>query len=249
MFNKKFHIFNSKIATHVAFWVIYYVAFSLIWSSGQKLLNSFFLEFILLPMRIMAVYITLYYLLPNFLLKKRYSKFIFSYLGLIIIASVCQRFFIHFFYENLLNANPEEGLFSLKMIFRASILINTTVFFVLSIKIFQLYTIEKEKNEASQASYIKIKADRRIHKVNINDILFIEGKGNYTTYNLGDASKITAYGSIKTALENLPPEFIRVHKSYVVNKTKIKSFDNNTIEIKGQFIPRGKSASDDTLTI
>lgn len=247
MSTKPFYLFNSRIATHVLFWVTYYVAFSLIWATNQGLTASFFLEFVLLPVRIMAVYVTIYYLLPKFLINKEYLKFIAGYAGLILTAAIFQRIFIHLFYETLLLNNTSQGLFSFKMLLRATVLINTTVFLVLSVKIFQLFLIEREKNKKESSKYLEIRADRRMHRVNIDEILFVEGRGNYTTYHLFDKSKITAYGSIKKALEILPSNFIRVHKSYIVNRNEIKSFDVNTIEVKDQLIPRGKSVEDDVF--
>lgn len=170
-----------------------------------------------------------------------------GYLVLIVVASVLQRIFIHLFYENLLLNTTEEGLFSIKMLIRASVLINSTVFLVLSLKIFQLFLIEREKNSNLSNKVIEIKADRRIHRVNADDIMFVEGKGNYTTYNLSNDSKITAYGSIKKTLETLPSNFVRVHKSFIINKNKIRSFDANTIQIEDESIPRGKSVNDEVL--
>ncbi len=244
---KTLYIFNSRLLTHVLFWVIYYLSFSFIWSTNQGLFQSFYLEFVLLPIRIFAVYTTLYFLLPNFLLPKKYWHFILGYTILIAVSAVLQHVFIYFFYDGLLLQSSSSSLFSLKSLFRAGILINTTVFLVLAIKIFQLYQIERAKNEAANIQIVEIKADRRIHRVNTDDILYLEGKGNYTTYNLLDTSKITAYGSIKKALEDLPSNFIRIHKSYVVNKNEIRSFDANSIEINDIFIPRGKSIEDDVL--
>jgi DNA-binding LytR/AlgR family response regulator len=170
-----------------------------------------------------------------------------GYAIMMTIAAILQRIFIHLFYENLLFDGSEEGLFSVKMLIRASVLINTTVFLVLSLKIFQLFLMEREKNNNISSRYIEIKADRRIHRISLDDILFVEGKGNYTTYNLSDHKKITAYGSIKKTMEILPSNFVRVHKSFVVNKNKIKSFDANTIQIEEALIPRGKSVKDEIL--
>ncbi len=243
----RFYLFNSRIATHVVFWIAYYIFFSLIWATGQGLKASFFLEFILLPIRIMAVYVTIYVLLPKFLVERQYIKFILGYGGLILFSAILQRIFIHFFYESLILNNPSEELFSFKMLLRAMILINTTVFLILSFKIFQLFQIEKRKNEVETAMYIELKADRRFYRINTNEILFIQGKGNYTTYHLQGGSKITTYGTIKKALEELPANFIRIHKSYIANKAEIRSFDTNSIEIKDQFIPRGKSITDEEL--
>ncbi|WP_353778047.1 LytTR family transcriptional regulator DNA-binding domain-containing protein [Winogradskyella sp. 3972H.M.0a.05] len=195
----------------------------------------------------MAVYVTIYVLLPKFLVERQYIKFILGYGGLILFSAILQRIFIHFFYESLILNNPSEELFSFKMLLRAMILINTTVFLILSFKIFQLFQIEKRKNEVETAMYIELKADRRFYRINTNEILFIQGKGNYTTYHLQGGSKITTYGTIKKALEELPANFIRIHKSYIANKAEIRSFDTNSIEIKDQFIPRGKSITDEEL--
>lgn len=247
MSTKQFYFFNSRIATHVLFWIVYYVIFSLIWAANKDLTASFFLEFILLPIRILSVYVTIYYLLPKFLLNKEYLKFIIGYASLILVAAFFQRIFIHIFYENLMLNSTSEGLFSFKMLLRASVLINTTVFLVLSFKIFQLFLIERGKNENESSKYLEIRADRRTYRVNIDEILFIEGKGNYTTYHLFDKSKITAYGSVKKALESLPNNFVRVHKSFIINRNEIKSFDANTIMINNQLIPRGKSVVEDVL--
>lgn len=249
MFSNKFYIFNSKIITHVLFWVVYYVSFSFIWSTDEGLKASFFLEFILLPIRIMAVYVTIYYLLPKFLIKKAYFNFILSYLSLIVVAAIAQRIFIYLFYDTLLMNDNETSLFNIQQLIRASILINTTVFFVLSFKIFKLFIVEKDKNESNTLKTLEIRSDRRTHKVSLNDILFIEGKGNYTTYHLIDSIRITAYGSVKKALEPLPNYFVRVHKSFIVNKKEIKSFDSLNIYLKSQTIPRGKGIFDEDLLL
>lgn len=242
----RLYIFNSRILTHLLFWVFYYVSFSLIWSLNGSYFKSFYLEFILLPTRILAVYATIYFLLPKFLLNRKYLKFVLGYALLVCVAAVLQHVFMYWFYDGLLLGNTNAELFNFKMLVRAAVLINTTVFLVLVVKIFQLYLLEREKNYESE-NIIEIKADRRIHRVRPQDILFIEGKGNYTTYQLVNDKKITAYGSIKKALELLPKNFVRVHKSYVVNKHEIKSLDQNTIEIRNHFIPRGKSVTDELL--
>lgn len=61
MISKKLYIFNSRIVTHISFWVLYYLLFSFIWASNKDYLASFFLEFVLLPIRVMAVYFTIYF--------------------------------------------------------------------------------------------------------------------------------------------------------------------------------------------
>ncbi|NAS12520.1 LytR/AlgR family response regulator transcription factor [Poritiphilus flavus] len=241
-----FYILNSRILTHVIFWVGYYILFGLIWAREGEYMASFYLEFVLLPIRILAVYLTIYFLLPRYLLRKKYVGFLVGYGLVLLIGGLLQRIFIHLFYENLL-LNESEALFSPRMILRAIILINTTVLFVLGIKLFQLWSIEREKNVRRENEVVEIKSNRRIHRVPLSEILYIEGLGNYVKYFLADDSRITAYGTIKQTLESLPENFVRVHKSYIINKEHIKSYDANSIDISNRMIPRGKSVSDDLL--
>ena len=245
--NTNFYIFNSRIATHVVFWMLYYVLFGLIWVGEEGYLASFYLEFILLPIRILAVYVTLYFLLPRFLLKKKYIKFLGGYGITLLLGGMLQRVFIHLFYEELLLNDSSAGLFNIMMLVRSIVLINTTVLFILAIKLFQLWAKEHEKNEGMEDEILEIRSNRKTHRVPLSEILYVEGLGNYVTYHLSDKSKITSYGSIKAALELLPDNFRRVHKSYIVNKTHIKSYDTMTIDVQDNAIPRGKSVSDEVL--
>ncbi|WP_420603728.1 LytR/AlgR family response regulator transcription factor [Flagellimonas sp.] len=242
-----FYLFNSRIATHVVFWVLYYVLFGLIWVGDKGYLASFYLEFVLLPIRILAVYVTIYFLLPRFLLKRKFLNFFIGYGLTLLLGGILQRVFIHLFYEDLLLNDSSSGLFSVMMLIRAIVLINTTVLLVLGVKLFQLWAIENEKNEGLENEILEIRSNRKTHRVPTENILFVEGLGNYVTYHLVDKSKITSYGSIKGTLQQLPDNFRRVHKSYIVNKAYIKSYDAMTIDIQDNSIPRGKSITDEVL--
>ena len=174
--------------------------------------------------------------------------FFLGYIFVLLLAGTLQRIFIHLFYENLLLKNAEQGLFSVNMLVRAIVLINTTVLLVLGAKLFQLWLVEHEKNVKTGSELLEIRSNRRVHRLRIDKILYLEGLGNYVIYNLSDKSKITAYGTIKDALLQLPSNFVRVHRSYIVNKDHIKSYDSNTIDVQNQTVPRGKSVTDETLT-
>lgn len=80
--------------------------------------------------------------------------------------------------------------------------------------------------------YIFVKSDRRYFKVNLKDILFIEGLKDYVIIQLEEQRIITRM-NLKTMHELLPKNsFLRINRSYIVNATRIDSFDNNDIFIQ-----------------
>ena len=208
---------------------------------------SFYLEFILLPTRMLAVYITIYFLLPKYLLNRKYYRFLIGYAVVLLVAGILQRVFIHLFYENLLLNDASNGLFSLRMLVQAVILINTTSLLVLGIKLLQLLAIANNQPQTSQNKILEIRSNRRTHRVNCDLVLYVEGLGNYVTYHMLDKSRITSYGTIKSTLDILPDHFVRVHKSYIVNKDHISSYDGSSIDVKHHLVPRGKSITDELL--
>ncbi|WP_256002590.1 LytR/AlgR family response regulator transcription factor [Pedobacter deserti] len=87
--------------------------------------------------------------------------------------------------------------------------------------------------------YIFVRADRRMFKVYLNDILYIEGLKDYVIIYLENQKVITLM-NIRTIHELLPKRlFVRISKSYVINVNKMDSVDNNTVYIGKNEIPIG----------
>lgn len=92
---------------------------------------------------------------------------------------------------------------------------------------------EKEKNETGHVAddFIFIKSDRRYFRVNFNDILFIEALKDYVIIQTA-AQRLITHLNLKTIHDMLPRRlFLRVNRSYLVNKDRIDSFSNNDVFI------------------
>jgi len=97
-----------------------------------------------------------------------------------------------------------------------------------------------EKPEVPKDDYLYFRTDRKTVKVFLNDILYIEGLGNYIKIYTSNGVVITN-NSMKTIEAMLPENlFIRVHRSFIISKTKISSYNNDKIEIGKVEIPVGK---------
>jgi DNA-binding LytR/AlgR family response regulator len=81
-----------------------------------------------------------------------------------------------------------------------------------------------------------IKCDNQIEKVFYHDLVYAEAMLNYVM--LYTASrKMIVYITIKSLEKQLPEDiFIKVHKSFIVNYTKVKSIQGNTLDIGGRTI-------------
>lgn len=92
-----------------------------------------------------------------------------------------------------------------------------------------------------EQDYCFIKSDKKVIKVRFEQVLFIEGLKDYVILHTAENKIITAM-NIKTIQSQLPAEvFIRVSKSFLINKSNIDYFDNNTIYINQHEVPIGNS--------
>lgn len=91
--------------------------------------------------------------------------------------------------------------------------------------------------KSNQARYIFVKADYKIIKVNIDDILYIEGLKDYVKIHTGGKPllTLTSLRSIENKLP--PPDFVRVHRSFIVSVPKIDSISKSHIMIGEREIP------------
>lgn len=89
--------------------------------------------------------------------------------------------------------------------------------------------------------FIKEKGGNKIHQISESEILFVEASGNYSKVILKDRTVVThqKVSEIDHLLSD--KAFIRIHKSFVVSKGKIKSIEGNKIEIGDYTIPIGQT--------
>ncbi len=81
-----------------------------------------------------------------------------------------------------------------------------------------------------------VKSGNQIEKVFYDELLYAEAMMNYVML-YTNTKKMMVYITIKSLEEQLPPEkFIKVHKSFIVNKNKIKSIEGNILDIGNEKI-------------
>ena len=94
---------------------------------------------------------------------------------------------------------------------------------------------EPSPDATGTASEVFLKTDYRIVKVNIGDIRYIEGMSEYLkVWVEGAAKPIITLLSMKKMEERLPDCFMRIHRSYIVNLTKIVEVNKNRVMLDAE---------------
>lgn len=87
--------------------------------------------------------------------------------------------------------------------------------------------------------FIFVKTEHKIQKIQLEDILYIEGLKDYISI-FTKTERVITLQNMKKMEETLPNmQFIRVHKSYIISLDKIESIERSRISISGKTIPIG----------
>jgi two-component system, LytTR family, response regulator len=96
----------------------------------------------------------------------------------------------------------------------------------------------------SEDDFIFIKSDSKMIKINLQEILFIEGLKDYLSIQT-TTEKLITLQNLKTFEQHLnPQQYMRVHKSYIVALNKIDSIERSRIFIGTHVIPIGDTYRD-----
>jgi len=89
--------------------------------------------------------------------------------------------------------------------------------------------------------FIFIKADKKVYKVDLETILYIESTGDYLKIYTTETQYLI-HSALKNFLDELPSSsFLQVHKSFIIAKSKIFFIEGNYIRIADKDIPIGAS--------
>lgn len=100
---------------------------------------------------------------------------------------------------------------------------------------------QDSKDSASDGVFVR--ADYKLIHILYDDILMIEGLKDYIKiYSTKEKRPIITLMSLKAMEEDLPAgRFIRVHRSYIISRSKISSIDKNRIIISEHQVPIGET--------
>src|SRR6187200_2346784 len=113
---------------------------------------------------------------------------------------------------------------------------------------------DKQANSASkivsshdEEIFIYVRAERKMHKISIGEILFIESLDEYVKIHLKNKLMITRE-NISVLEQKLPTgQFVRIHRSFLVSIKSITAIASDGVEIAGKILPFGRAFKQSAL--
>ncbi len=108
-------------------------------------------------------------------------------------------------------------------------------------------TSSKVVESAEEATFIYLRADRKMHKIAAAEILYIESLDEYVKVYLCNRMLITREG-ISVLEAKLPADqFVRIHRSFLISVKAISTIASDGVEIAGKILPFGRAFKQSAL--
>lgn len=109
------------------------------------------------------------------------------------------------------------------------------------LKLRRFDAVSTDQEAQKERGFIFVKANKRMVKVYLDDILYIEAQKNYLMI-VTNTESLLSYQSITHMAERLPSDyFIRIHRSFIIGLNHVAAFTHSTVTIKKKEIPIGKN--------
>ena len=112
-------------------------------------------------------------------------------------------------------------------------------------KFSQISNVKFEETNANSPAFLYFRSDRKMIKVFLDDITYIESYKDYIVIHRQNDADLKVKYAI-SSVENMLPQnsFLRIHRSFIVSVNKVTAFTNNDVEIGKTEIPIGRSYTD-----
>jgi len=186
-------------------------------------------------------------LIEKYLVKKRYGRFS-LYTIYAFIISLDIEMMLMFVAFTLLSYYDHENMPNIISSYKYMPLLMYFIVILWSfVAVVSRLIRQQEPNQPEKESYINIRANRQNNQVKLTDIFYIESMADYIRIILTSGEKLDSRMKISHFGNQLPDNFIRIHRSYIVNKTHIDSFTREYVTIAKQELPISRTYKKEAL--
>lgn len=206
----------KHIIAHIAFWLVLMLTYAASeWGYRNNFQEAMVFEFLYLPIRMIAVYVNWYVLIPIFLYKNKIWGYLFNLLGLLFLLAIAQRFLnVYWGYPNFFSDwfNKPIEVWVFFRIIQNLVILASPVAFSTGIKFFMDWY--EQKNKANQLAMEKRAAELKYLKAQINPHFLFNTLNNLYGLSLENSQKVPqlilklsdflSYSLYDSAVEKLP---------------------------------------------
>jgi hypothetical protein len=235
---------KKGILLHIMYWLTILIILTLFFGfSWKSHLLAFYFSLLLLPIAIITTYFFNLVLVPKYLFTENYGKFILYFIYLIVISLYLEMLVAVFSFVVIADTNKE--LVDLKgiSIFNLGITLYLIVFASSFVKLFiefkkreKLLATLKSAKERNEQQSLTIRVNRKNELIALEELIYIESLSDHVKVITSNSEFITRE-KISKLSRQLPDSFIRIHRSFVVNLEKVKSFTSTEIKIHNTTLP------------
>ena len=239
---------KSSLVHHIIYVVVVVVVLTLVFgrSWGSNVAAFFFIS-MLLPIVLGTSFFFNYVLVPRYLLKRKYFRFaLYSFYTVVVsiylemIVLMFSFIYIGNFNFHKLGPNARDTIL-LAVILYLLVLVGMLFLMVRQIREnrleIQRLLSEKEK---MQDPFLEIMSNRKMVRIPYRDIVYIESMSDYVRVNTAK-EQIVSKEKISNLATVLPDSFIRIHRSFIINKDKIRSLSYDEVMIGDVRLNIGRS--------
>lgn len=245
---------SSNPYYHIAYWLFLTLVLTLIfgrsWNSSS---SAFVFICLLLPIVLGTSYLFNYLLVPQYYLKKRLLKFgLYTFYTIVIslylevIVLMFSFIYLGDFSMSNIGPNATDSIL-LTVVMYLLVILGSILLMAKQIKENQqtILLLQTEKAKM-QRSFLELTSNRKKIKIPYDTILYIESLADYIKIHTTD-KEVTSKEKISSINDKLPETFVRIHRSFIINKQKLTSFSYNEVNIDQITLNIGRSYKKETM--
>ncbi|MEP0984052.1 LytTR family DNA-binding domain-containing protein [Ekhidna sp.] len=229
------------------FWIVIWILLTIFLSTslGSLLISFFFVTF-LMPVIVSTSLFFNRYLLPRYLMKGDKLKFG-LYLFYMLVVSIYLELLVMILAFVILADYQVENLGKIA----GDIYLLTAILYLIVLIEGLILSVQNLRESAKRISLVEqellrekeqelmIRVDRQNVLIRLDEIQFIESLSDYVRI-YTDSEAFVTKEKISSFEDRLPSSFIRIHRSFIVNRPKINSFNKEQVRISETTIPIGR---------
>lgn len=233
---------------HIAYWIfvilVLTLTFGFSWGNNTA---AFYFVCMLLPIVLGTSYFFNYVLVPKYYLTKKYAKFAFYTFCTAVVSLYLEMMVLVFSYVYLVNLSFQKLSPNATQIILLAVILYLLVFigsFLLMMhqiienrQVIQQLLYDREK---MKKSFLEIMSNRKITKIPYDDIIYIESLSDYIKV-ITVNDQIVSKEKISNLASRLPAIFLRIHRSFIINKERIKNISFDEVLVDDVLLTIGRS--------